>query len=271
MNHDNGNSDDLLSHCLRLVNEGGHEPEEGDGEEEEEEDRDPNEYVNIPTQSQQIDLQQQQQQLVPVMLPPVFQPPAPVMLPMPAGVVIQPLVQQQQLFCAPPPIIHQPQPTTQPLAEAPNATTFDCRYVPIAPAPGSAVIPPPQAASASRQNANSGSGPPKCPECDKEFSTRQALRLHSEEIHGGGRGCFSCGECGRVFSRLRSVERHHVMAHGGSPGGPGGSGGQLPRCDKCGKRVVNVALHFRKFHCKSVAVQASDGRKRGRRKLKNVP
>ena len=89
--------------------------------------------------------------------------------------------------------------------------------------------------------------PPTCPKCSKEFHSAFNLSVHLREIHGGGRGKHACTQCGMVFSRLRSLERHRNRLHLAGGG---------PRCKLCGgKEVVNLAQHFKRFHCKTVAVQ----------------
>lgn len=179
--------------------------------------------------------------------------------PTPAPVIFQPVVQQPSPL--PPPQHSQ------------YSQRSSSRHVPILPTPAPPDGQQQQSELPAKKNTKrnlqrqGGEGertprapppPPRCEECGKEFGARHALKLHVEEIHRGRRGSFACGECGQVFSRVSSVERHHVMAHGGE--------GRLPGCEVCGKRVVNVALHFRKFHCRSVAVEAREGGRRRRKK-----
>lgn len=119
-----------------------------------------------------------------------------------------------------------------------NRPTFET-WLPIAPATSSAPIP--ASSNATRRVI-------QCDICEKQFHTEQNLRLHLAEIHApNGRKRFRCGDCGNVYSRLRSLERHQNKAHRSSA--------EDPRCPACGKKVVNVQLHFKKFHCKSKAVQ----------------
>ena len=89
--------------------------------------------------------------------------------------------------------------------------------------------------------------PPHCDICGREFKADRFLKLHVEEIHSGKRSRFTCGDCGQVYTRLRSLERHQNKHHLND----------TPVCKICRKKVVNFELHYRKFHCKSKAVQAT--------------
>lgn len=86
---------------------------------------------------------------------------------------------------------------------------------------------------------------PSCELCGKQFITGYNLIHHIKEVHGGKRKTFTCGDCEAVFTRLRSLERHQNSVHLKN----------VPRCKVCQKKVVNVSLHYRKFHCKSKAIQ----------------
>ena len=255
---------DLLSRCLRLIADGDDTPMQ-DGTLQEAVAEAAGEGANVEEAGQEVEEQRQQvlqeQPLVQCGIPPgmVLAP----MQPPPQPLFLQPQIVQfqhpgmlimQQIVPVVPQVIYQaptaavpPPPAPPPPRRPPEAL----HPVPIAPSGGGRSDQQPP-------SSEKPSDEPKCQECGKTFSSRHALKLHTEEIHNGGRGCFTCAECGQVYSRLRSLERHHIKVHRELQ--------DMPRCEECGKKVVNVALHFRKFHCRTVSVQAGGGK--GKRKGK---
>lgn len=91
---------------------------------------------------------------------------------------------------------------------------------------------------------------PTCDICGREFLSERNLRVHTEEIHKGGRGKFTCADCGLVFTRIRSLERHQNSIHLKD----------RPLCKICDKFVVNYDRHYRRFHCKSISIQTDNAR-----------
>ncbi|TRY74721.1 hypothetical protein TCAL_14544 [Tigriopus californicus] len=94
----------------------------------------------------------------------------------------------------------------------------------------------------------SKSSAPTCDICGREFLSDRNLRVHTDEIHKGGRGKFTCADCGLVFTRIRSLERHQNSIHLKD----------RPLCKICDKFVVNYDRHYRRFHCKSISIQTDN-------------
>ena len=77
----------------------------------------------------------------------------------------------------------------------------------------------------------------KCPVCEKEFSTKDSLTRHINEVHEGTRK-FKCPECPLRFARQETLDRHVSAAKDNRR-----VHGVALICSTCGKEYVAPTHH----------------------------